>query len=317
MKEDLFNYFITDNKSGKKCTERWLSKNNFELWNEIINWCDINNIANLEFKRKVYHYVSNCIEIPVCLNCQKEVKYKRFIDGYQKYCSSFCQNNCKIAKGKWLESWKNGNSNNEHIINRNKTILEKYGNFEEYKSYLQKSVKKTCLEKYGVEYVTQTNFYKEKRKEVLLEKYGDDKFNNPDKTRTTRIKNGTQINDEVIEGFSDYKTVVMNRTITIYRNNKIIINPKNLKRSKKEYHIDHLFSIKQGFLQNIPIEIITHPCNLQMIYYKDNLKKQDECWITKDELLNNIISYDKNIEFKHEYLKESYSNIIEIAKSLF
>ncbi len=317
MKEDLFNYFITDNKSGKKCTESWLSKNNFELCNKIINWCDINNLSNLEFKRKVYHYVSNCIEIPVCLNCQKEVKYKRFIDGYQKYCSSFCQNNCKIAKGKWLESWKNGNSNNEHIINRNKTILEKYGNFEEYKSYLQKSVKKTCLEKYGVEYVTQTNFYKEKRKEVLLEKYGDDKFNNPDKTRTTRIKNGTQINDEVIEGFSDYKKVVMNRTITIYRNNKIIINPKNLKRSKKEYHIDHLFSIKQGFLQNIPIEIITHPCNLQMIYYKDNLKKQDECWITKDELLNNIISYDKNIEFKHEYLKESYSNIIEIAKSLF
>jgi hypothetical protein len=316
MKEDLFNYFITDNISGKKCTEKWLSKNNFELWDKIINWCDVNKLTNLEFKRKVYHYVSNCIEIPVCLNCQKEVKYKRFIDGYQKYCSSSCQNSCIIAKEKWLKSWKNGNSNNEHITNRNKTILEKYGSFEEYKSHLQKIVKKNCLEKYGVEYITQTDFYKEKRKDVLLEKYNDENFNNPDKTRKTRIKNGTQINDEIVDGFINYKKIVMNKTLTIYRNNQKIINPQNLKRSKKDYHLDHLFSIKQGFLQNIPIEIISHPCNLQMIHYKDNLKKQDECWISKDDLLNNIIMYDDVINFKHNHLRESYSNIVDIAKNL-
>ena len=114
----------------------------------------------------------------------------------------------------------------------------------------------------------------------------------------------------------DYKKIVINRTLTIYRNNKKLINPENLKRSKKNYHIDHLFSIKQGFLQNIPIEIITHPCNLHMIYYKDNLKKQDNCWISTDKLLNNIISYDKNIEFKYKYLKESYSNVVELSKKL-
>lgn len=109
---------------------------------------------------------------------------------------------------------------------------------------------------------------------------------------------------------------MVNRTLSIYRNNYKLINPENLKRSKKGYHIDHLFSIKQGFLQNIPIEIITHPCNLQMMYYKDNIKKQDDCWISKNDLLNNIISYGENILFKHQYLKESYSKIKYTAKSL-
>lgn len=316
MREYLFNYFTTDNISGKKCTERWLSKNNLELFNQIVDWCDKNYLKDLEFKRKVFHYVTNNTEIPVCLNCSKKVKYKRLKDGYQTYCSSICQNSCNIAKDNWLRSWKKGNSNNEHIVSRNKTILEKYGNMEEYNKHIQNSIKETCLEKYGVEYVTQTDFYKEKRKDVLREKYGSETYNNPDKTRKTRIENKTQISGDIINDFIDYKKIVVNRTITIYRNNEDIINPEKFKRSKKDYHIDHLFSIKQGFLEDLPIEIISHPCNLHMIFYKDNLKKQDECWITKEELLSNIITYENNINFKQKFLKEKYLNVADLAKKL-
>jgi hypothetical protein len=313
---NLFEYFTTDNISGKKCTEKWLSKNNLELFNQIIDWCDRNSLKDLEFKRKVFHYVTDSTEIPVCLNCSREVKYRRLRDGYQPYCSSLCQNSCSIAKDNWLQSWKKGNSNNEHIVSRNKTVLEKYGNIEEYNKHIQNSIKETCLEKYGVEYATQTDFYKEKRKETLLEKYGSEKYNNSDKTRNTRIKNGTQINDEIIDGFLEYKKVVINRTITIYRNNQHIINPENLKRSKKSHHIDHLFSIKQGFLINLPVEVISHPCNLHMIYYKENLVKQDNCWITLSELLEKIISYEIELNFTHNHLKNKYSKIKEISECL-
>ena len=38
-------------------------------------------------------------------------------------------------------------------------------------------------------------------------KYNDENFNNPDKTRKTRIKNGTQINDELVDGFINYKKI--------------------------------------------------------------------------------------------------------------
>ena len=34
--ENLFNYFTTDNISGKKCTVKWLSKNNLELYTSIM-----------------------------------------------------------------------------------------------------------------------------------------------------------------------------------------------------------------------------------------------------------------------------------------
>jgi len=102
--------------------------------------------------RKEHNFITDCNKIPVCLNCDKDVKYKRLRDGYQSYCSIICQNSCSIAKNNWLKSWKD-NSNNEHIINRNKTILEKYGNLEEYNKHIQKSIKNNCIEKYVVEYV--------------------------------------------------------------------------------------------------------------------------------------------------------------------
>jgi hypothetical protein len=316
MKEELFNYFTTDNISGKKCTEKWLSKNNLILYNQIIEWSHLNLLGDLEFKRKVYHFIIDSKEIPVCLNCNNEVKYRRLKDGYQPYCSSLCQNSCSIAKDNWLKSWKKGNSNNEHIVSRNKTVIEKYGNIEEYNKHIQKSIKETCLKKYGVEYATQTDFYKKNRKKILKERYGSETYNNPDKTKRTRIDNNTQINDEIINDFLDYKKIIVNRTTTIYRNNENIINPEKFKRGKKDYHIDHLFSIKQGFLENLPIEIISHPCNLHMIFYMENLKKQDVCWITKEDLLNNIILYNDDIYLKQKNLKQKYSNIKEIAKQI-
>lgn len=316
MKKDIFIYFTTDNISGKKCTEKWLSKNNLELFNQIIDWCDRNSLKDLEFKRKVFHYVTDSAEIPVCLNCSKEVKYRSLNLGYQPYCSSLCQNSCSIAKDNWLQSWKKGNSNNEHIISRNKTVLEKYSNLEEYNRHIQNSIKETCLEKYGVEYATQTDFYKEKRKKTLKEKYGSETYNNPNKTKETRISNGTQINDDFIKNFLSYKKIATNRTMTMYRNNIQFINPNNLKRGIKSYHLDHKFSLKQGYLLGLPIEVITHPVNLEMIHYKDNLIKQDNCSITIQSLLDNILKFEDDLYFTNNELMEKYKYIKEVSKQL-
>ena len=316
MEEDLFNYFTSDNISGKKCTEKWLSKNNIELYNQIIDWCDINYLESLEFKRKVFHYVTDCNKVPVCLNCNKDVKYRRLRDGYQTYCSSLCQNSCSIAKDNWLKSWKRGNSSNEHIVSRNKTVLERYGNLEEYNKHIQKSIKESCLEKYGVEYATQTDFYKERRKKTLKEKYGSETYNNPNKTKETRIHNGTQINDDYIKDFLSYKKIATNRTMTMYRNNIQFINPSSLKRGIKLYHVDHKFSLKQGYLIGLPIEVITHPVNLEMIHHKDNLIKQDNCSISIQDLLNNIIKFEDNLYFTNNELMEKYKSVKEISEKI-
>lgn len=53
-----------------------------------------------------------------------------------------------------------------------------------------------------------------------------------------------------------------------------------------------------------------------MIFYMENLKKQDVCWITKEDLLNNIILYNNDLYLKQKNLKQKYSNIKEIAKKI-
>jgi hypothetical protein len=90
-----------------------------------------------------------------------------------------------------------------------------------------------------------------------------------------------------LEQFEIYR----NRIIYLSNKNFIrfyyVINPKKYKRGRYEYHLDHIYSVKDGFDNNIPVEIISSPVNLQMIYYKNNHKKSRRSDISKKEL------YDK------------------------
>jgi hypothetical protein len=72
----------------------------------------------------------------------------------------------------------------------------KYGSLESIIN-IQKKVVESCTKIYGVEYITQTDSYKEKEKKPLKEKYGSETYNNPNKTKT--INNGTQIDDDDIK----------------------------------------------------------------------------------------------------------------------
>lgn len=307
MNLDLFNYFTTDNISGKKCNKKWLESNNKDLYNEIISWCDsIDILKDLDFKKKVYHYINELKNIPVCKVCGGEVGYARIRDGYRKYCGDKCVKNSEEYYERWSSTWNKNNSDGSFIKKRTNTAISKYGSIKNYKKSIKNNYEKSITEKYGVTNLFESEDFKKQRKKTLKEKYGSETYNNPEKTRKTRISNGTQINDEIVNDFNDYKRIAMNRTLTIYRNNKGIINPNDVKRSKKEYHIDHIFSLKQGFLNNIPIEIITHPFNLHMIHYKDNLIKQDNCWITIEDLLLKIIKNDVEINLAHKSIKEQY-----------
>lgn len=92
---------------------------------------------------------------------------------------------------------------------------------------------------------------------------------------------------EELEEFKNYRKRI------IYLSNKnfcrfyYVINPKEYKRGRKDYHLDHIYSVKDGFDNNIPVEVISCPINLQMIYYKDNHTKSKRSDMSKEEL------YDK------------------------
>lgn len=58
-----------------------------------------------------------------------------------------------------------------------------------------------------------------------------------------------------------------------------------------EFHLDHIFSISHGFLQNISPEIIGHWTNLRIIPALDNKNKSWKCHKTKQQLIEDYNLY--------------------------
>ena len=85
--------------------------------------------------------------------------------------------------------------------------------------------------------------------------------------------------------FQIYKHIVEKMTEKTYRLNKSTINPNNYKRGHIEYHIDHKYSISEGFKNNIPPYIISSLGNLQLIRYDDNIRKSRSCSISIEDII--------------------------------
>ena len=106
------------------------------------------------------------------------------------------------------------------------------------------------------------------------------KGDNVSKAKTT-IPTEQQSDWIIYEGVVDRIT----RESWLYHNSKI--NPDNLLRGR-EYELDHKYSKHQGFLNNVPPEVIGHYSNLQMIPRHSNRKKYNKCSITIDQLYEGI-----------------------------
>ena len=92
------------------------------------------------------------------------------------------------------------------------------------------------------------------------------------------------------KGFFRYEFNVNTITEITYKKYKDVINPSNIKRGRK-FHLDHKYSISQGYKDNINSKIIGSYVNLEIISAYDNCSKQEKCSITKEELLNEYKIY--------------------------
>jgi hypothetical protein len=97
--------------------------------------------------------------------------------------------------------------------------------------------------------------------------------------------------EELFENKEDYFVFVRALTEKNYDLFKNVINPKNLKRGWKNNHVDHRYSISQGFKDRVNPFYIAHPCNLQMLKAKDNKRKNAKCDHTLEELNEKIQNF--------------------------
>lgn len=97
-----------------------------------------------------------------------------------------------------------------------------------------------------------------------------------------------RIDPKDIDRFEKYSKVVRYKTRTSFNKYKKIIDPFELKvKNSRNYHIDHIYSIMDGFINNIDPCIIASPINLRVILGSDNLRKGIKSEIELDKLLEN------------------------------
>lgn len=64
---------------------------------------------------------------------------------------------------------------------------------------------------------------------------------------------------------------------------------------------DHMYSVKQGFLNGVDPKIISHPANCKLVLQSENFSKRDGCSITLEELMKRIEEWDKKYGTQTEY----------------
>ena len=95
--------------------------------------------------------------------------------------------------------------------------------------------------------------------------------------------------DEYLKNLPEYKNYKYRVYILTRKQNLNLLENYN-KRAKSGviggYHLDHKYSICEGFKNSISPEIISDIKNLEFIPWEENIKKRTNCSITLNELIN-------------------------------
>ena len=162
---------------------------------------------------------------------------------------------------------------------------------QEFENKKATNRKQNNLNKYGVKYTNQLPENKEKIKETTLKKWGVEYIGqHPEiqkKRRKTNEERGNWITEDQVQNFKDYSRLVWR-----YTNQQPIHKLKNFEKrghaNQGKYHLDHKFSIFEGYKQNVPAKIIGNICNLEMIIGRNNLSKNKKCSVLLEELLESF-----------------------------
>lgn len=125
------------------------------------------------------------INKPTC-ECGEYTTFLGFSKGYRKYCSAKCRANSKEFK----EQVKKSNLEKYGVESTNQILEVKNKKIKTYgkNKHNHKDFRKTNLKKYGVEYPLQKKDFFDKMKKTKKQKYGDEKYNNPKKAEITRLE---------------------------------------------------------------------------------------------------------------------------------
>jgi hypothetical protein len=184
------------------------------------------------------------------------------------------------------------------------TNLEKYGNTCSFQGTVPKDKRKnTLLERYGVEQPTLNDAIRKKAAAGIKQSfitdptlaarqiasknaiYGAGWKSSVAKGKATQIANGRWVDPSQLTEWQAYKRSVRYYTKKNYQQYQQQINPGNLQTGACLYQVDHLYSIRHGFENNVDPQIVGHYSNLRMLWHTANKSKHVRSDITLEQLL--------------------------------
>ena len=231
----------------------------------------------------IYHDIKK----PICKHkdCNNFTGFKNFREGYYDFCSVKCAQNNEEVKDKQSDTLFNKYGTKDPLeIKEGRKRGTAYITSEENHN----NQAKNNMIKFGGKTSFSSNKVQAKCKESVFKKYG---VSNPgksekikEKIRSTNENSGYWITEDQVKDFKSYTKLVWR--YTNQNDLSVLENIDKRAHTKEGYHLDHKYSIYQGFKDNIDAKIIGNICNLEMLQSGQNLSKNRKCSITKDKLLS-------------------------------
>ncbi len=171
------------NLKGPYIKEVSVKKRYLDLYLKIV---DYTKDYNLVFMQKIWHFLNNTLDIPICRVCKiNKCNFSGIDKGYSNYCSTKCATNDSELR-KQIEIKKketcikkygvdNPLKNKEVRDKIKETCLERYGVDNPRQSIeISEKIKETCIKRYGVNYTLKSKEVRDKIKETNLERYGNE-----------------------------------------------------------------------------------------------------------------------------------------------
>ena len=213
-----------DGYNKRRLTESFFKKNHIKLYRNILSKSIKSNVS---FNVMLYLIINNMLEPPVCVMCGKPVRYKKFSEGFSKYCSMTC-----IGKDKSVQE------------KRENTSLKSIGVKYTLQSKSKRDeIRETCLAKYGVEHPQQLDSVKNKTKETNLVKYGVEhhlklQTQLEKRNETCLIKYGVKNPMQYSKTIEKSKRTKKER----YGDENYINEPKQRETNLKRYGVEYTFN---------------------------------------------------------------------------
>ena len=249
-------------------------------------------VGNNTWHRETTNHYFICKD--ACVGCGEEFIAYKYDEA--KYCSNTC-----------ARIYNNPMKNNE-VRKRHKAACNKYEHCKKISDHHKgkkrpdqsEFMKKnnTMFDKYNVRKhadAVSSDRYKRNMSIIIKKRWQDDQYRL--RYEQSLLKKGLKKPDHELEELERYRRKVKtytNRSIKKFFNK---VNPNNYPIGIGDgfYNIDHIYSIVDGFENNVLPKIIGSYINLQVIPSKENILKYSNSWISKSELIRRFHACEDSV----------------------